>query len=140
MQLLAESGLFDCPCWALKASQALFHPVSRLAVMRKARVALRVSGHGEACSLKCADKHGPVDSSGACGRSPESSTLGELLAFGREGLQVAMGNTCAGVSGRAACVGRGRRDCTTARRGRKSQEGGIKSCCILGVYCCGVED
>lgn len=72
--------------------------------------------------------------------APESSTLEEPLAFGREGQQVAMGNTCAGVSGRAACVGRGRRDCTTARRGRKSQEGGIKSCCILAVYCCEVED
>lgn len=105
--------------------------------MLKPRVALRVSGHGEACGLKCADKPGSVDSSEGCGRSPESPTSGGLLAFGCEGLQVAMGNTCAGVSGRAACVGRGRRDCTTAQRGRKSQEGGIKSCCILGVYCCG---
>lgn len=136
----SESGLFDCPCWALKASQALFHLISRLAVMLKPRVALRVSGHGEACSWKCADKHGLLIHQRPVEGAPESSTLRELLAFGREGLQVAMGNTCAGVSGRAACVGRGRRDCTTARRGRKSQEGGIKSCCILGVYCCKAED
>lgn len=94
--------------------------------------------------FKCADKQGPGDSSEARGRSPESSALREMLAFGREGPQVAMGNTCAGVSGRAACVGRGKRDRTTAPKRKEKSRGRYKSswnvCCILAVYCCEVED
>lgn len=43
--------LFDCPCRALKASQIFFffNPIRQLAVMLKPCVALRSSGHCEAC-------------------------------------------------------------------------------------------
>lgn len=81
----SESGLSDSPCWALKAPQDPFHLISRLAVMLKPCVALRVSGHGEVRSLKCADKHGPVDPSEACGRSPRELHLGRTTGVWARG-------------------------------------------------------
>lgn len=47
-----------------------------------------------------------------------------MLVFGQEGLQVAMGNTCAGVSSRAVWKGRRGGDLPLKRKGK--QEGGIK--------------
>lgn len=53
-----------------------------------------------------ADENGPDDLSEAMWKEHRVHCLKTMLVFGRAGLRVAMGNTCAGVSSRAACGGR----------------------------------
>lgn len=68
-----------------------------------------------------ADENGPDDLSEAMWKEHRVHCLKTMLVFGRAGLRVAMGNTCAGVSSRAACGGR-----------KGELEGGGVCVCVCG--------